>query len=516
MRRRSIIGVATLFAVLASVLPLIGLSEFQQRQANAARQNYVGDYASYAAMRIEQTLKDAKQALTRAETIERADCSIEHRKQMGQVVADSHSIEDVGYFRNDELVCTRLGLISPPVPAHPADMDLGQGYSIHFAEKPVLFEGRPRIELRRGDYGVLVTPGRFIDLVGYTDMIVGVATDQGQVLEQSGPADPQVIQSLLSGHVGSDTRYTFASHPAQGLVAFAFVGNDRSGIPVSWLYILPIGATISLVLIGIIIWVSRLQLSPEKTLEQAVRNREFVVHYQPIMDLVTGRCVAAEALVRWRQSDGRTVPPDQFIPLAEASGLVSSLTDLVIEIVTTEMGSLLRDNPDLHISINIPARDMESGRFLSALTAAVARAGIDPPQIWLEVTERGFMNASAATKAIETARSAGYRIAIDDFGTGYSSLALLDGLPLDALKIDKSFVDAIGYDSAQSIVTPHIISMARELKLALIAEGVETSQQETYLKNANVQFGQGWLYAKALPPDQFRAFYRSNAAGPAC
>ncbi|QYM71725.1 EAL domain-containing protein [Pseudochrobactrum sp. Wa41.01b-1] len=511
MSRRSIIGVATLFAIIASVLPLIGLSEYQQRQDIVSRQNYVGDYASYTAIRIEQTLNDAKQALTRAQTIKRTDCSPEHRQQMGQVAADSHSIEDVGFFRNNELVCTRLDLISPPVPAHPADMDLGQGYSIHFAEKPVLFEGQPRIELRHGEYGVLVTPGRFIDLVGYTDMIVGVATDQGKVLEQSASADPEVIKSLISGrHLDNATRYTFASHPVQGLVAFAFVRSDRHGTTVSWRYILPLGVTISLLLIGIIIWVSRLQLSPEKALEQAVRNREFIVHYQPIMDLMTGRCVAAEALVRWRLNDGRMMPPDHFIPLAEASGLVSSLTDLVIEIVTTEMGPLLRDNAELHISINIPARDMESGRFLSVLTAAVEKVGIEPSQIWLEVTERGFMNADAATKAIEKARAAGYRIAIDDFGTGYSSLALLEGLPLDALKIDKAFVDAIGHDSAPSIVTTHIIGMARELKLALIAEGVETSQQESYLKNANVQFGQGWLYAKALPADKFRVFYRSK------
>jgi sensor c-di-GMP phosphodiesterase-like protein len=488
------------------------MAEFQQRQADVDRQNYVSDYASWTAMRIEQTLNDAKHALARAQRVERADCSLEHRNEMGQVAVDSRSIEDVGYFRNDELVCTRLGVVSPPVPAHSADMDLGDGYSMYFAEEPVLFKGQPRIELRYGDYGVFVAPGRFIDLVGDADMIVGVATGQGQVLEQSGFVDPQVVKSLVSGRYSqTDVRYTFASRPVQGLVAFALLSSDQSGTPVSWRYILPPGAAISLVLIGVIIWVSRLQLSPEKVLEQAVRNREFVVYYQPIMDLVTKRCVAAEALLRWRQSDGRMVPPDQFIPLAEASGLVSSLTDLLIEIVTTEMGPLLRKNAGLHISINIPARDMESGRFLPILTSAVSRASIDPSQIWLEVTERGFMNAEAATRAVETARAAGYRIAIDDFGTGYSSLALLDGLPLDALKIDKSFVDAIGHDTAQSIVMPHIIGMARELKLALIAEGVETLNQEAYLRNANVQFGQGWLYAKALPADQFQAFYRDKS-----
>ena len=515
MRRRStIICIATALAVLASILPLIGLSGMLHRQASKAQRQYVSDYASWTAMRVERTLDNAKQALARAQKINRTDCSPEHRKQMGQVVADAHSVEDVGYFSNGALVCTRLGTVSPPAPARAADMDLGHGYSLTYAEQPVLFEGKPRVGLRLGDYGVLITPGRLTDLVGYTDMTLGVAT-QGNVLELSGPADAKDIQALLSGRrFGTGVRYVFASRPAAGLSAFALVDREQAGsaTPIDWRYILPIGAVISLVLIGIIVKVSRLQLSPEKTLELAIRNREFVVHYQPIMDLVTGRCIAAEALVRWRQQDGQVVPPDQFIPLAEASGFISSLTDLVIEIVIAEMGPLLRGDPGLHVSINIPARDMESGRFLPELTAALARAGIDPSQVWLEVTERGFMDAPAATQAIETARAAGYRIAIDDFGTGYSSLALLEGLPLDALKIDKSFVNAIGHDAAQSVVAPHIIRMAHALKLAMIAEGVETPEQEAYLKQAHVQFGQGWLYAKALPAEQFQAFYRSRAA----
>lgn len=514
MRRRTIIGFAATLAVLASVLPLIGLWGILQRQAENAKQQYVADYASWTAERVGRTLDNAKRALVRAQTIDRMDCSPEHMKQMGQVAADAHSIDDVGYFRDGELVCTRLGKISPPVPAHAADMDLGQGFSLHFAERPILFEGKPRIELRLGDYGVIITPGRFTDLVGYTDMTLGLATAQGHVLELTGPADPQAIKALISGqHFGTDARYGFAARPVAGLVAFALIDKEQAGnaVAVDWRYIMPVSVAISLALIGIIIWISRLQLSPEKTLEQAVRNREFIVQYQPIIELATGRCIAAEALVRWRQKDGRMLPPDQFIPLAEASGLISPLTDLVIEIVTTEMSSLLRGNADLHISINIPARDMESGRFLPVLAAAVAKAGIDPSQIWIEVTESGFMNAPTATQAVETARAAGYRVAIDDFGTGYSSLSRLEGLPLDALKIDKSFVDVIGHDAARSVVTSHIIAMAHELKLAMIAEGVETPEQEASLKNANVQFGQGWLYAKALPAEQFQMFYQSRS-----
>ncbi len=122
------------------------------------------------------------------------------------------------------------------------------------------------------------------------------------------------------------------------------------------------------------------------------------------------------------------------------------------------------------------------------------------------------MNAPIARQTIEAARSAGFRVAIDDFGTGYSSLSLLEGLPLDALKIDKSFVDVIDRGVATSVVTPHIISMAHGLTLAVIAEGVETADQQAYLKEAGVQFGQGWFYSKALPPEQFHTFYSRRRA----
>lgn len=515
MRRRIVIVIATFLAILASILPLIAIFAFEQSKTDKRLQLHVKDYATYTALRVDRTLENAKQALVRAQSIDLTDCSRKHRRQMGQVVADAHSIEDVGYFENGQLVCTRIGIVTPPVPAHISDLDLGNGYTLDFEEHPIFFKGAPRVELRRGDYGVLVEPGRFTDLVGQANLTLGLITSQGRILEVSGSADKQVVKELFSSlDLRYGSRYVF-SYQAVNEHLFAFALADReqatSLISVDLWPILLLGGGVSFTFIVLIVWASRLQLSPEKTLEQAIRNREFVVRYQPIIELSSRRCIAAEALVRWQLQDGRMVPPDQFIPLAEASGLISALTDLVITSVMSEMGELLLDNAGLHISINISAHDMESARFLPGLAEAVAKAGVNPAQIWLEVTESSFMNAPAAMNAIVAARDAGFKIAIDDFGTGYSSLGLLDGLPLDSLKIDKSFIDAIGQDAAKSIVTPHIIGMAHELKLAMIAEGIETGKQEAYLKHAGVQFGQGWFYSKALQAEQFKAFYKNEA-----
>ncbi|WP_459665884.1 EAL domain-containing protein, partial [Novosphingobium sp. 11B] len=223
-----------------------------------------------------------------------------------------------------------------------------------------------------------------------------------------------------------------------------------------------------------------------------------------------GLCVGAEALLRWQRSDGTSVSPEVFIPLAEKHRLIEPLTDMMIGCVVADLADMLRRERSVHVAINISAIDMQSGRFLPVLTHALAEAGVAPRQVWLEATERGFMDAAAARETLEKARAQGHMVAIDDFGTGYSSLAQLAALPLDALKIDKSFVDAIGREAATSVVVPHVIEIAHGLNLLIVAEGVETPEQEAYLRAAGVGFAQGWLYAKALPAGEFLAFQEAT------
>ena len=175
-----------------------------------------------------------------------------------------------------------------------------------------------------------------------------------------------------------------------------------------------------------------------------------------------------------------------------------------------EMRALLLANGHLHIAINVCASDIQTGRLLDVLARALDGSGIAVGQIWLEATERGFIDVAAARNALERARAMGFSVAIDDFGTGYSSLAYLQNLPVDALKIDKSFIDTIGGDTVTSSVTSHIIDMAHTLELQIIAEGVETPLQADYLRERGVEYGQGWLFSKALPAAQFIAYCRRH------
>lgn len=182
----------------------------------------------------------------------------------------------------------------------------------------------------------------------------------------------------------------------------------------------------------------------------------------------------------------------------------------MIRQVLQEQGELLRQHPQLYISVNLAAADLVEARFPAEAQAALQAAGVPPAQLVYEVTERGLVDPQRAVAVLEPLRQAGHRIAIDDFGSGYSSLSYLQQLPVDVLKIDKSFVDALGTEAASSPVAPHIIAMARAraraLGLKVIAEGVEQVEQARLLAELGAQIGQGWLFAKPLSAEAFRAF----------
>lgn len=254
---------------------------------------------------------------------------------------------------------------------------------------------------------------------------------------------------------------------------------------------------------------TRRYVSIEAQMRRALARREFVPWYQPIVELGTGRCVGAEALVRWMKSDGTMVRPDLFIPLAEETGLVQPLTDQVLERVVSEMGPVLRAVP-LYISVNLSASDVAATRVLRLAQRLLPAAGIPAGRIAFEATERGFADVASARQALREYRNNGHRILIDDFGTGYSSLAQLQSLEVDAIKIDKSFVDAIGQEGATRSVVPHIIAMARELQLDVVAEGIETELQRSYLHERSVRYGQGWLFARAMPAQAFRGWLETQ------
>ena len=275
----------------------------------------------------------------------------------------------------------------------------------------------------------------------------------------------------------------------------------------------------SLVLASCIGWLVlqliRQRHSMSAELQGALRRGELQVLYQPIFELESRRCVGAEALVRWRRHDGTLTSPELFIPLAENTGQIREITDFVLQRVLEQLGQLLRSNRHLYISVNLAACDVMVPRIGTVAARLLAIHHVCANQIAFEVTERGLIDVVVARDNLQALRSVGHQVLIDDFGTGYCSLAYLQTLPVDCLKIDKAFIDALGHDAASSGVAPHIIRMAHALQLRVIAEGIEYEDQAELLNSEGVNYGQGWLFAHPLSARQFcELITRGRRIGP--
>jgi len=243
-------------------------------------------------------------------------------------------------------------------------------------------------------------------------------------------------------------------------------------------------------------------------LKQALNSKTGLeVYLQPIVELTSGRVVAAEALSRWR-FDGELVSPDEFIPIAEAAGLTRALTGLVLEQIVAWRESGGDGFDAIPVAVNLSMADLNRPGFAAWTLQEIAELGLKPDDIRFEVTEGVAMeDAARAAEEIETLHSAGYRIAMDDFGTGYSSLKQFSLLPIDILKIDRSFVDTLEVHSARRSLAAIILTMTEALGVDCVAEGIETEEQREALLSLGCTIGQGFLLGRPTPIDQFNATF---------
>jgi sensor c-di-GMP phosphodiesterase-like protein len=234
-------------------------------------------------------------------------------------------------------------------------------------------------------------------------------------------------------------------------------------------------------------------------LRRAVRRGDLKLVYQPILALPSHNCAGAEALVRWSDEDGRPIAPDFFIGIAEDRGFVSEITAFVVHRSIQEVGSVLRSHPELTLSINIAAADLENDELFWLLEEHVRQAGIAPRQIALELTERSTTDMAVLSDAVLRLHREGYQVHIDDFGTGFSSLSYLHELEVDAIKIDRAFTRTIGTDAVTASILPQILALAESLQVEVIVEGVETQAQADYLVSTGRHMqAQGWYFGKPM------------------
>jgi EAL domain-containing protein (putative c-di-GMP-specific phosphodiesterase class I) len=252
--------------------------------------------------------------------------------------------------------------------------------------------------------------------------------------------------------------------------------------------------------------------STEESLRRALKRQEFRLLYQPKIDLHTGAITGAEALLRWNHPTRGPVPPAKFIPVAEDCGLILPVGAWALREACLQARSWL--DQGLHLpamAVNVSALEFRDDNFLPGVFEILAETGLDPKYLELELTESVLMKRADSTASIlKVLRERGVKIAIDDFGTGYSSLSYLRKFDVDALKIDQSFIRQIGAKGDDTAIVTAVIAMARNLRLRVVAEGVETLDELEFLRANQCDEVQGFYVSRPIPPEQFAELLRTG------
>ena len=256
------------------------------------------------------------------------------------------------------------------------------------------------------------------------------------------------------------------------------------------------------------------RLTLESSLRRALERDEFVLHYQPKLDVVSGRITGVEALLRWEQPSQGLIPPAQFIELAEETGLIVPIGEWVLRTACQQSVDWQSQGcPPVRVAVNLSPRQFASEKLLDDVTRALARTGMNPALLELEITESVVTHHPEQTVVLlQQLKALGIHLSIDDFGTGYSSLSHLKRFPLDTLKIDRTFIRDLPGDADDAAITQAIIAMAHSLRLSVVAEGVETAEQMSFLRALDCEEIQGYYFSKPQPAEAIATLIRQHAA----
>ncbi|WP_233469143.1 EAL domain-containing protein [Paraburkholderia madseniana] len=505
IKRLSLISASVALGCIVTVAPVLTSIYIADEDAERREQEDLQQFAAKAVMRTELVTYQAFAAIADMEAAPGSLCSPAQIARFARVSFNYRYVQDGGAYGGGRYLCSpllgdvRAQQLTMPAP----DWRTKDGYLVWFRHKNPLSDERQDIQIGRNGHYVSIDPQSYVDLIDPARRpiaVINVETNAILALSPGADADDILNAWKLAGHVDNE-QWHYAVARSSSRPLGVVVKSPRSSLVGYWTGLLVMWLSIGVVVGGALGWIAfrriSRQLSFPATLEWAIARKKLDVVFQPIVRLTSGECVGAEALVRWNLN-GRHISPEIFVAVAEQNGLIQQLTDLVLDKTLDELSKLLRTRPSFYVSINVSSEDLRTRRFLNVLTARLQETGIRPAQVRIEATERSFMDADATRQTIAAFRDAGHPVYIDDFGTGYSSLSYLQTFTIDVLKIDKSFIDTIAQDAASSVVAPHIIEMAHELGVEIVAEDVERDVQVEYLVQRGVQYGQGWLFAKAM------------------
>ncbi|HEY5800593.1 MAG TPA: EAL domain-containing protein [Burkholderiaceae bacterium] len=514
MKKSTAIAVVLLGSIFAVAIPVWLAVGESQRQSMEIETERARAYARDVLHRSDSTSDQVASAIAQLRQIGGGTpCSPASISTMRQIDLSSSYIQAIGHVEGNVLLCSSLGRDLGQVALGPPDFVTARGYGVR---KHLQFSFAPQrtfIALERDGYAAIIHKDLPIDVTTAEDHVslAIYSLAETEPLSARGHIDPGWIKRLGSGHeaIFSDARYVVAvtrsTRYLTASVAAVPIAHLNARTREATRRLAPVAAIAGLALASALLLLARRQSALPAAIKAGLRRNEFYLLYQPVIDLRTGKLVGAEALLRWRRSTGELIGPDLFIPVAETSGVMLQLTQRVLELAAHDAGGFLQQHPDFHLAINVSAADLHSAALKPGLARLVQRTGGLPANFIIELTERGLMDTQVARDITSQIRTDGYAVAIDDFGTGYSSLSYLQSLAVDYLKIDKSFVEAIATDAPTSHVVLHIIALAKDMKLRMIAEGVETEAQAQFLRERGVEYAQGWLFGKPMRFSELQA-----------
>jgi len=501
-----------IFAIIVGVFlagtPLIAFNFWLESLIDRQGEAEVGTSAKRAIALAETRVKDTVGTLEALTTGGIDSCGPPQIEAMRYAAFNTIPVKEISVVGPDgETLCTHLGL--PLGERVMLSSELLVGAAGYWFDIIKLGTGERMVRLRRqvgaGPNGVaaLVPTSLFLPQVstqgGPFSAHARIMTRQGTVIGEVGksspdnPASPNFAADIKSDKFGFDVEI---------LTPRARIAAEHDDL--KWFGFFAAGVIMMTVTGFTILVPRRIPRNPMAEIEHALEAGEFVPYYQPIVDIRTGQLRGAEVLARWRKPDGSLVLPGAFIPLMESSDLIHSLTRKLMQKVCVEAGPAIGRRPDLKIAFNFAGKLFSEPTIVKDVRNIFARSPLKFSQVVLEVTERDPIENFTETRQIIAAlQGLGVRIAIDDVGTGHSGLSYMLKLGVDIIKIDKMFVDAIGTDRNSTTIVETLVDLARNMRMDVVAEGVENFEQVMHLRALGVRSAQGYVFAPPLPGSSF-------------
>jgi sensor c-di-GMP phosphodiesterase-like protein len=513
-----------IFFVACVVMAAVGaLGGYLLGRAIAVRQARLRleDYATRILMQNEAAARESRAMLEKLNTSPYPFCSEAELSYFRTLLFRSEYIKDAGRVRDGKIYCTaNAGVLKRPIHLPLSKFELPD-HSKEYVNIPEFTEPDLQvISVQSGRSYIVFSPFMLTNLqptpMRYTVVMLDESIRKAGFLEGDSPNINPGILTKDGNMRRNGVLYATRCSKLCFNCATAYIGIDeilRSDAALEPGYPILSGLAGGLFCAAVLLIDSR-NRSTKNRLRRAIRKGDLDVLYQPLVNLSSRRIKGAEALIRWADYDGATLPPQLLVKMAEEYGFVGDITELVLKRGIRDLGEVLKKRPDFRLNINISAFDLSDPIFLPMLERTLAKAGIPAAQIGIELTESSTADRTLAMQVILHLRRLGHYVCIDDFGTGYSSLSYLQDLAVDAIKIDRSFTKAIGTDSVTVSILPQILAITQSLKLQVVVEGIETEEQASYFSGAGSQvMGQGYLFGIPISAENLIQSLKVNNDG---